>query len=242
MTTLIFPHIQKTGGTSIRSHLIDLFSPDETLIIYPNSTGVLMEEALSKSEEELSKYKFVCGHFPLGIHEHLPQECKYVTVLRDPVARMVSNYFHSYRTSHFRPRDTLTSLEEEIGFGGLSFKDFALGKSTGSYFYPSLTAVQPANVMFEWVGGGNDPIDMIREHFVAVGVTNDLGNIPHLNAAPQEGNHLQISTEDLDVARLAANKDTVLYDWLVSSDEGKALNIKMQKFLQKGLIELGIIP
>jgi hypothetical protein len=39
----------------------------------------------------------VIGHFAYGIHTSLPRAVEYVTVLRDPVERTISQYFHFVR-------------------------------------------------------------------------------------------------------------------------------------------------
>jgi hypothetical protein len=53
------------------------------------------------SLEYRSTLRLLHGHFAFGIHEYVPRSCRYVTVLREPVARVVSAYKHVLkRTSH----------------------------------------------------------------------------------------------------------------------------------------------
>jgi Sulfotransferase family len=40
----------------------------------------------------------VMGHFQYGIHEFLPQEYTYVTIVRSPVERVVSHYYYLLQT------------------------------------------------------------------------------------------------------------------------------------------------
>ena len=41
---------------------------------------------------ERADARVVMGHLHYGVHEYIPQECEYITVLREPVARVASLY------------------------------------------------------------------------------------------------------------------------------------------------------
>ncbi|TPE68330.1 hypothetical protein AMD02_014015 [Halalkalibacterium halodurans] len=45
------------------------------------------------AEEEKRKLKAVCGHHSYGIHQLFPQPSKYITMLREPVDRVISSYY-----------------------------------------------------------------------------------------------------------------------------------------------------
>ena len=65
---------------------------------YPSR--MLYEETLTKpleafgqvSTSERADARVVMGHLHYGVHEYIPQECEYITVLREPVARVASLY------------------------------------------------------------------------------------------------------------------------------------------------------
>ena len=86
---LIFLHVPKTGGRTLRATLRFKY-PSETLIFYA------MDKPLEDFEripvEERRRARVVTGHFPYGIHRHIPQRCEYVTMLREPISRMVSRW------------------------------------------------------------------------------------------------------------------------------------------------------
>jgi len=44
------------------------------------------------ADDQLSACDYVIGHFPFGIHARLPRPSLYITLLRDPVARLLSNF------------------------------------------------------------------------------------------------------------------------------------------------------
>ncbi len=43
--------------------------------------------------EERIRYRAIVGHMKFGAHELMPQPCRYITFLRDPVKRFVSYYY-----------------------------------------------------------------------------------------------------------------------------------------------------
>jgi hypothetical protein len=98
---IVFTHIGKTGGTTL-DHIIRVAA--KVLGKRACRPRVRRESSLSPSErnqellhldlienDELSGCDYVAGHFPFGIHGRLPRPCLYITLLRDPVARLLSN-------------------------------------------------------------------------------------------------------------------------------------------------------
>jgi hypothetical protein len=53
------------------------------------------------------------GHFPFGIHQLLPKPSTYLTVLRDPINRVVSLYYHALKYSNNPLHERLVA--ERIG-------------------------------------------------------------------------------------------------------------------------------
>lgn len=133
--TLLFMHLPKTGGTSLRSAVLQAYSDREVGMVY--GAGEL-EGAMSREQfqalpaEELARFDLIVGHFPFGVHRRVPRSSRYVTVVRDPVDRVVSLYFH-YRNlpgirfggkghrERLRMRLRRTSLEDWV------FEDRRLG-------------------------------------------------------------------------------------------------------------------
>lgn len=92
-------HVPKTGGQTLRNHLIRQMVFHETFI-HLGPYGRLEEERmglapfLARSPEERAKARVVMGHWVnLRTHEALPgAEPVYWIALRDPVKRLISHY------------------------------------------------------------------------------------------------------------------------------------------------------
>jgi hypothetical protein len=90
--TLIFIHMQKCGGTSVEVSLRQF--------AWMCGIGYMRYPGVKKSwaaNLKSGKINIVTGHNFYGIHKHLPRnrQYAYVTVLREPVARLISHLHHT---------------------------------------------------------------------------------------------------------------------------------------------------
>jgi hypothetical protein len=83
---LIFLHLPKTGGTSLHHQLGQAFGHQ---LICPERFSRL--EILS--DEELATYRFFSGHYHFDQIRLVPGARYVLTVLRDPIERVLSNYY-----------------------------------------------------------------------------------------------------------------------------------------------------
>ena len=51
-------------------------------------------------DEEKQKIKCLTGHIAYGLHEYVPWECQYVTILRHPFERLLSWYYYIRSKKH----------------------------------------------------------------------------------------------------------------------------------------------
>ena len=94
---IIFVHISKTAGTTLRTILknhfgkCDMYQCNENLSAYYNRL---------KKATDTNKINFnvLMGHIPFGFRPALPDDFKYITVLRDPFDRVESMFQHIKRT------------------------------------------------------------------------------------------------------------------------------------------------
>ena len=110
----IFLHVPKTAGWTLRgvlrykypSEILFLDKPDDPL-------GGIADFPL----EDRQRARVATGHVFYGVHEHLPQPTDYITVLREPIARVVSMYKHVLRRPEHR-------LHDEVAGSGMGLEEF----------------------------------------------------------------------------------------------------------------------
>lgn len=164
--TLFFLHIPKTAGTSLRQLFHQQYPPPRLVELYPPWT----DERLDKVRAELrSGRRVVYGHLNFGIHEVLGVSGQYVTMLRNPVSRVISYFRHNLNYPDAR-------------YYGLLDKGMTLAEFVGSR-----VTFETNNHMTRIIAGygGTNPLDddavlstalsNLREHFLFAGVTERFG-------------------------------------------------------------------
>jgi len=86
-TGLIFLHVPKTAGLTLRSIIRRQYPPG--VIVDAPPTGLVEMTA-----EERARVRVILGHVPFGTHSQMSVPARYVTMLRNPVDRVVSLYYH----------------------------------------------------------------------------------------------------------------------------------------------------
>jgi hypothetical protein len=93
---IVFYHIPKSAGTTLNRLLRQNYRREEMVECGIN-TQQFIADLKTWPPERLRKIRFLQGHFPFGLHEILPQGARCFTILRDPVERVISYYFHALR-------------------------------------------------------------------------------------------------------------------------------------------------
>lgn len=98
--TLIFLHIPKSGGTTLHGIIESQYPSQAILTIDGAHVQASIAEFKALPEAERARLQVLKGHMPFGLHEWLPQSSTYITLLRNPVERAISHYYHIVRTPH----------------------------------------------------------------------------------------------------------------------------------------------
>jgi hypothetical protein len=98
---LIYLHVPKCGGSTL-NRLLEANYPDgRRFYVNPHDVAASRRKLAAMPEAQARHLDLVYGHLSFGWHEHLPRSARYLTLVRDPVARVVSHYnYVRYRSDH----------------------------------------------------------------------------------------------------------------------------------------------
>ena len=149
---LIFLHLPKTGGSSLREFLKAKCGYKNYYEVYRNeAAGLLTKDYLNKfialPQEERDRFDLITGHFSYGLHRFLSRPCVYVTLLRNPLERFCSNY--QYLTKHSPRFRKLVARNNNI-------EEFLQDTEDRGRLYWGSVLHHLADMTFTPCGGGGD--------------------------------------------------------------------------------------
>jgi hypothetical protein len=143
---VIFIHCSKTGGTTLRDVLKRQYGPHRVRDVDGYRLEAEADQLGRLPDASLAEIHAFCGHMPVGLGERLACPSTYITLLRDPVERIVSHYHWVLRTPSAR-------LHGEVVSRRMSVRSY-VEESSGARFFnngqtrllgaPSMVAEAPA--------------------------------------------------------------------------------------------------
>lgn len=101
---LIFIHIPKTAGTSIQTIFEQWFGSGLLFHYYIEATNEMPIHHDIFSKEKSGQGLVVYGHFnrrrKFGVEDYYPEAKQFVAIMRDPLERLISNYFYLKKVAH----------------------------------------------------------------------------------------------------------------------------------------------
>lgn len=133
---IAFVHIPKTAGTTLNSILAGVYRPGERHEIMMRGMSWILPKptivrrpliSLSKIRRLKSAVRthpgprLIHGHFDLSIAKYFPPDARFFTLLRDPVERAISHYYHYRRRvdDRIHPLAMRSSLAEWVSDRGI---------------------------------------------------------------------------------------------------------------------------
>jgi galactose-3-O-sulfotransferase len=113
--TVIFLHIGKTAGMTLRMILNRHFAPSDIMVLRnrdltPRAHRLRREETVRHfahlPESDRRRARLIEGHTIFGLHEVVPRPSTYITLLRNPIALTISQYnFVARKPRHWLHED-----------------------------------------------------------------------------------------------------------------------------------------
>lgn len=214
---VMFVHVPKCGGTSIKTALAEFYRPERIAYLDNRASKLAADHygaPLHRFREHLLRYelertggrRLIMGHYSVdqATLETYADRWNFITVLRDPIARLVSHYFHNLHTeSPFANKVSLTEfLDSKRGENSANLYARFLGRDFSD---PSMK-IAPESI---------DRAKGALERMAVIGILEDLPkfvadfetafraplDIPHLNRAKTGGPTKDAFSEELERAR-----------------------------------------
>jgi hypothetical protein len=126
--TVIFLHVGKTGGWTLRQVLYrNVGRSSRVMRVKPprdRPRGFLnvqpLEDFAALSPADRERPRLIVSHMIFGIHESVPRPSTYISMLRHPVPRAISQYRHVVRTPEHRLHERASAgmtIEEYVTSG-----------------------------------------------------------------------------------------------------------------------------
>ncbi len=142
---LIFLHIPKTGGMTLAAMIARQF-PSRAVRRLNGSLAAAKAAIAALSEDDRNEIRCIYGHVAFGLHECLPAPAVYVTLVRDPVERLVSIYYYACRRPEW-------GLHREIAENRLSLADFVVSEAANEFHDQQTRMLGGSDV---WPCGGTE--------------------------------------------------------------------------------------
>jgi hypothetical protein len=159
---VVFVHVPKTGGMTLASILARQFRAAAAYQLEGPLTAA-RQELRRLPLERLRNLRLVGGHVPFGLHECLPRPARYVTLLRDPVERLVSVYYYG----RLRPE---WPIHRQIHDRGWTLDDFIASDAAAEFHNQQTRMLAGGDGLDDAPGALERALEHLGQHFPFAGL------------------------------------------------------------------------
>lgn len=141
MSNLIFIHIPKAGGSTLHTIIEKQYKNNEIYGINGKCIDNDIQKFIKSPIEKKNKIKCLKGHMPFGLHKYFKNQFQYITMLRDPIERSISEYYYLKNKSKGQLAITIRNKN-------MDFVDYL----------NSNIAINVSNIQTRLIAGVNEPI------------------------------------------------------------------------------------
>ena len=223
---ILFMHQMKTGGVSLNHVFRHQYNSQVIFHIDGRNYRQSIEMYKNLSLPEKLKYKIISGHMFFGLHHSVPGPCKYITMLRNPIERVVSLYFYQRRPQHKFKISNNMSLIEYLEEGVAMNADNGMTRFISGMDLKDMPYGQCTQEML------SDAKTNIKQHFLLVGLTDKFdetlftlqrllmwknqGPHPKKNINPQKPSQHSLTDKELATIKKYNQLDIQLYKFIKS--------------------------
>jgi hypothetical protein len=157
---LLFMHIPKTAGTTLR-HIVDFQYGRENILTYYNQNNHHLIDNLGALLYKNPNYRGLIGHFQYGAHRNISGDAKYITFIRNPISRCISEYNERISRdpdTYQNANGTIFSMSQMIDFHMHDFSNLQTKYISGVSLGTEITHAEL-----------NEAAENIEKHFLCVG-------------------------------------------------------------------------
>lgn len=221
---LIFTHIPKTGGTSLRA-VLGRHYPTHTVHFKDNNNYLNARHILTLPPAERDGLRLIAGHLSYGIHAYLTGASVYITLLRDPVKRLISNYFFARSLPHHKQHDNAMRLSLEE-FVQDPLQNQAVTRALYGFTFDPTSPTPPVDMLTLPPDALQVAKQHLSENYAVVGITEQFdaslmlmkkalgwANITYMsrNVTKSDDSRQKLSPETIATVKAACAMDVEVY-------------------------------